>query len=179
MPSSRGSSRPGIESRSPALQADSLLSEPPHILFMVLGERGPSRGSEKSFHYQVLNFGSWGSLLGTQHGPNHLLRSQGQQLDQGGWSSVRPVAQFYWIMNMCKTLTGGDWRFYFRRGRSEQSDFWQSHSGRRGPGNLCEMHMKVRRPLPTSPSALPSLLHCGPGLRLFPLGCLPWTPGWK
>ena len=58
MLSSRGSSHPGIESRSPALQADSLLSEPPHIFFMVLGERGPSRGSEESFHYQVLNFGS-------------------------------------------------------------------------------------------------------------------------
>ena len=29
MPSSRGSSHPGIEPRSPALQADSLLSEPP------------------------------------------------------------------------------------------------------------------------------------------------------
>ena len=29
MPSSMGSSNPGIEPRSPALQADSLLSEPP------------------------------------------------------------------------------------------------------------------------------------------------------
>ena len=58
MPSSRGSFRPGNESTPPTLQADSLLSETPHIFFMVLGERGSSRGSEELFHYQVLNFGS-------------------------------------------------------------------------------------------------------------------------
>ena len=86
MPSSRGFPNPGIEPRSPVLQADSLLSEPPGQSIgsdsrwftshppRLNGVEGPGRGQSawglRMVAFQLGLPGGWGILGRTEPGPS-------------------------------------------------------------------------------------------------------------